>query len=263
MAGLRILLVILGSLGGSALSHSTCNGVPPKVLYGPYFTLGFIQEFFKEVHDSYAHATGCQPRIIVSRSFEAFFQDLADQKGDLVIVAPPYISKLEKVGYRQVVSGLPVTFQLVVHKGSGIQSLHDLKGKTVTLHSELSMAAALWRYWVGKADLNSDAKAIYGGTGDTAFMRFLQSEADVAVIVNWLYDRLHPSLKNNLLVIEQRDFDRVGTIMSSSFVSSEIRQRIINTLMNSASGRWSRHSQAFEADAVIENALERYIPLKK
>ena len=262
MIVLRYLLLLI-LLGIVPLTHSACNGMLPKVLYGPYFSLSFIQEFFKEVHKHFEVATGCQPRIIVSRSFEEFFTDLGKQDGDLVVVAPPYIEQLEKVGYRQVVSGLAVTFQLVVHKDSGIRTLSDLKNKSVALHSELSMAAALWRHWMRNEIQNSSIKVIYGGTGDSAFMRLLKNEADVAIIVNWLFDRLHPSLKQNLLVIEDYHFDRVATVMSSSKVSAEIRTKLIKGLIDSSSSQWHPKGEKFKADAILEKALQRHIPLNK
>ncbi|MDD5348680.1 MAG: phosphate/phosphite/phosphonate ABC transporter substrate-binding protein [Chthoniobacteraceae bacterium] len=199
-------------------------------------------------------------QLEASRSYESFTEKLYDRHFQFALANPYQTINSFKHGYRVFGKrGEDDKFRgiILVRKDSGIQTVADLKGKTISFPSPLSMAATmmpLYYLHTHGLDVNRDIKRLYVGSHESAIMNVYLGRSAAAAVwpPPWLaFVERNPQIAAELVV----KWETPSLINNALLVRDDVPQEVVDQV---AALLFSLHTHAEGRALLAALPLERF-----
>lgn len=186
---------------------------------------------------------GVRFELEASRDYRAFEAKFRARTPELLLPNPWQTLEAMKLGYGVIaVAGDDEDFKglFIVRKDSPIQTVADLKGKTVSYPSPTALAACLLPQQFLHShgiDINKDIRNLYVGSQESSIMHVYLKQADAGA--TWpppwrAFQKEHPRAAADLKVIWQTPHLISNSVMVRDDIPPAVRERIRRVLLELA-----------------------------
>lgn len=198
--GRMVLLLALGAWLGIAQAAE-----PLRILILPYTSTLNLMRVHQPLRDYLARQLDRPVEIYTAPDFPSFYRDSVSGEFDLIITGPHFGYLAAERGFLPLVryrSTLRPMF--VVRRDSGIQRVEQLRGRTVTLSTRLSISSIVGQQWLAQNGLvaGRDVRITESPSHTSAILAVDLGESDAAITTLTPFTQAPDDLRARLAYFE-------------------------------------------------------------
>lgn len=240
---LYLFVVILFMLNQLAVAANTEKD--KEIVFGvlPMLSTEKLIARFGPMADYLSKEIGIPIRLVTAPDFSSFLQrSNTGKRYDIMFTAPHmyYISQ-RKAGYKAIVrvAAHDMKAIIVVPENSGIKTIQDLKGKTLSTTDSIALATLMIKAHLVKAgiDWEKDLKLIYTPSHNASLVSAYKNITDAGSLMIPPYKRAKKEIKKSMRVVSTTDGSPHMPLAVSSTLDKMTVTKIKNSLVNLKSSK--------------------------
>jgi len=217
-------LVFLIFSSNAAVAESDKQKVSSSTTKGTgYLVFGFLPmespvslfKRFAPLRDYLSEQIEQEIRLETAKDFPSFAQRTTERKYDIVFTAPHMaLHALDSDKYEAAATFIkPLESVLVVKRGSSVQNLKQLEGKTIATPPEQAIVTMVGKNFLSNQGVNTTRYTTYQ-THNAAYAAVLGGEADAAIVSNFIAMKAIAANQPLEVIASSRPFPGIGILVA-------------------------------------------------